>query len=721
MKHKSSCGCDSPDPPKRHSPPKKCNDSNSQVRSKPCDCGPVYKELCKTPFNLIADFAYLQNHRQAKSVKSGGQITTTYTAGATDKASPGYRALIQTFAGQKYRLNITARLVSGDVAFVYIETLNGDVRLVPRDRTFTTGFNQSYVVDFTAIDCATWIGVLFQCVDESYRLETTEFVLTCADACPVICPTGPVGPIGPIGPPGIKGATGNTGAPGPTGPTDCSLVEECLCEIPICTDEYIYDLCIDITQTNLDAINGAFSAGTTINILGYLLPDSVTEPLDPIVEIAVVPITFLTLKTAFIAAGWTVVPDIGNTPFQAILTGQTSVIMNVFIGVAGTLCPPSPPFPIGLPTNCTQIVACATTNCENMLLVRKPGDDCELCWAHVCPPQTETSVGKCGTDDHVAITPAATLSASASLSVGPNGDGFLSAQKPTPGNILGGDCRGIRAVDWQMSRQFSDRVASGNFSVIGGGTNNQVVASTSVIGGGQSNSISGGSNSFVGGGQSNSIDAAYTAIIGGVSNLITNNGLVSTILGGFENECDAQYSVASGRQAKTRLYGQQAWSAGQFATKGDQQCSKYMLKWNGVCPRTESDSGQITYYYELVLFNSTRMKMPRPATWLFNIDVVVGDQSNYQYASCKVSLVLVNITGNIVSQQMGLGTAIILEPVIIIDNGLPPPMSDEFTIEVQIILNVDATPLDPTNMIACVDVVEINHHGPSVPCIPLPI
>lgn len=87
----------------------------------------------------------------------------------------------------------------------------------------------------------------------------------------------------------------------------------------------------------------------------------------------------------------------------------------------------------------------------------------------------------CSGEDHVAITPGPTTSSNASISIGPKGTGFLSAQKPTPGSITGGECRGKFAVDLQMKRNDPNQVAVGDYSVIGGGLNN--LASNAQLGG----------------------------------------------------------------------------------------------------------------------------------------------------------------------------------------------------------------------------------------------
>lgn len=184
----------------------------------------------------------------------------------------------------------------------------------------------------------------------------------------------------------------------------------------------------------------------------------------------------------------------------------------------------------------------------------------------------------CSGRNHVAILPDSDLGQDTSISIGPNplGVGFLSAQKPTPGSGVGGDCRGEKAVDWQMDRTGSNAVAGAQYSVIGGGSNNMIdnqsinsnimggednlieQSLNSTIGGGVNNqiisqvqqnscNIAGGNHnvigflttdasySFIGGGQDNNIDSVGSIVGGGTGNRINKDSINSVIVGGKEN------------------------------------------------------------------------------------------------------------------------------------------------------------------------------------------
>src|SRR5690606_12654305 len=124
-----------------------------------------------------------------------------------------------------------------------------------------------------------------------------------------------------------------------------------------------------------------------------------------------------------------------------------------------------------------------------------------------------------------------------SLSIGPIGNGFLCAQIPTPGNIQGGDCRGIKSVDWQMERNNSDEVANAPYSSILGGINNKIDNNSdySSISGGNNNYIQTSQNSNISNGNSNIINNSNnSSMLSGNGNFI-NNAIYSVILSGENN------------------------------------------------------------------------------------------------------------------------------------------------------------------------------------------
>ena len=153
------------------------------------------------------------------------------------------------------------------------------------------------------------------------------------------------------------------------------------------------------------------------------------------------------------------------------------------------------------------------------------------------------------------------------------GTGATLAQVPD-GTAAGGNKRGQYATDWQKSRASTNRIASGNYSTIGGGQSNTASGEYSTIaggdnctasslysfvGGGQSNTaqtnthaaVCGGSGntasgqySFVGGGSSNTASSGRAAVAGGQGNVAS--GLYSFIGGGESNTANSFYAAISG-------------------------------------------------------------------------------------------------------------------------------------------------------------------------------
>jgi hypothetical protein len=106
-------------------------------------------------------------------------------------------------------------------------------------------------------------------------------------------------------------------------------------------------------------------------------------------------------------------------------------------------------------------------------------------------------------------------------------------------------------------------VASGDWSVVGGGQKNVAPANYSTIAGGNNNSISGSSTfGFIGGGGTNTV-----------------TGFIASVIGGYGNVASGQYSTASGVGSSTRgIQGLFASSAGNFTTSADSQWAVYNLR-----------------------------------------------------------------------------------------------------------------------------------------------
>ncbi len=114
------------------------------------------------------------------------------------------------------------------------------------------------------------------------------------------------------------------------------------------------------------------------------------------------------------------------------------------------------------------------------------------------------------------------------IALTPKGNGALTAQI-ADNTTTGGNKRSIYATDWQRSRSANTQVASGNYSVIGGGSDNVSSADHSVVNGGIGNTAS-NLGATVGGGASNIVSGTFSTVSGGLTNVVS--GDFSSILGG---------------------------------------------------------------------------------------------------------------------------------------------------------------------------------------------
>jgi hypothetical protein len=134
----------------------------------------------------------------------------------------------------------------------------------------------------------------------------------------------------------------------------------------------------------------------------------------------------------------------------------------------------------------------------------------------------------------------------------------------------GGNTRGQRAVDLQAARSAATQVASGDYSVIGGGQNNTASGYVATVGGGYANTASGnaatvgggyanaasGIGATVGGGQSNTASFYFATVGGGYANAAS--GYTATVGGGYANVASGDYSAIPGGyylQVGTRSFG----------------------------------------------------------------------------------------------------------------------------------------------------------------------
>lgn len=264
------------------------------------------------------------------------------------------------------------------------------------------------------------------------------------------------------------------------------------------------------------------------------------------------------------------------------------------------------------------------------------------------------------------------------------GVGALLAQIPDD-TIVGGSKRGVKAIDWQLQRTSAASVASGNFSVIGGGSSNRASGQNSIVAGGAFNSASGnagtvsggfgntatpdfvaicggqnnlassgsehafiggglanvislGTHNTVSGGNANSIsNGGYGVVAGGRSNLIntakqygtvsggfsnTAQGVGSVVAGGIQNRADTDFSMAFGKSSITRTTGELAHCAGGFVGNGD-AARRYLI----LCTKTNSATGVILTADGTVTVANNGLRLDRDGAIVFSGQVVARIES----------------------------------------------------------------------------------------------
>jgi len=133
-----------------------------------------------------------------------------------------------------------------------------------------------------------------------------------------------------------------------------------------------------------------------------------------------------------------------------------------------------------------------------------------------------------GTSTTQATSVIRSLGTNSGIALVPNGTGAITANIPD-GTATGGNARGNNAVDLQSSRTANTNIASGQNTVISGGSTNTASSNFSTISGGQLNTASTGTHATVVGGQSNTSSGAHS------------------VSGGFSNTASGQFSHVGGR------------------------------------------------------------------------------------------------------------------------------------------------------------------------------
>jgi len=109
---------------------------------------------------------------------------------------------------------------------------------------------------------------------------------------------------------------------------------------------------------------------------------------------------------------------------------------------------------------------------------------------------------------------ASNAASTVNISIDPKGSGSILGSVPD-GTAVGGNARGIFAIDFQLTRSLATQVASGSYSIIGGGANNTAGIENATIAGGISNQAY--ALCTIGGGFNNTASTATPSVTGSVT------------------------------------------------------------------------------------------------------------------------------------------------------------------------------------------------------------
>lgn len=222
-----------------------------------------------------------------------------------------------------------------------------------------------------------------------------------------------------------------------------------------------------------------------------------------------------------------------------------------------------------------------------------------------------------GTVPVVSLT-ATNAATNVDIALKPKGSGALSAHI-ADSTSTGGNKRNGWCVDWQMSRNNANQVASSSYATLSGGDQNRVAGDYGTVGGGSANAISGGSYGCIPGGQGNTVSANY-AFSAGRTN--TSSAQYTTTLGvsctasgtasiamGSGAVASGENSYACGENCSTRgVRAAFVESAGQLATAGDAQGGRYYLRkrtTNNTPIAVTSDAGAASSTNQIILPNAS--------------------------------------------------------------------------------------------------------------------
>ena len=204
--------------------------------------------------------------------------------------------------------------------------------------------------------------------------------------------------------------------------------------------------------------------------------------------------------------------------------------------------------------------------------------------------------------------------------------------------VVDGSARGEGATDLQALRSNATEVASGDYSVIGGGTSNTANNTYATILGGLNN-VASGYISTIGGGDENEASGGRAIIPGGSQNIASGDYATSV---GRQNESNGDYTTTLGYLAIADKYGQSVQASGSFVTNvgGLAQTSK-LVAHRYIASHTD------TTWYEIYLDGNTPnlITLAADTLWAYNILIVGISQGATDYFAYSILGSIINCGG----------------------------------------------------------------------------
>ena len=196
-----------------------------------------------------------------------------------------------------------------------------------------------------------------------------------------------------------------------------------------------------------------------------------------------------------------------------------------------------------------------------------------------------------------------------SVVIGPSGTGYLSLLTPD-GTTAGGNQRGDRAVDFNVSLASAANVASGANSFSCGADARASGAGSFAFGNAGASTIASGAGAIaIGVGTTSS--ALNSVAIGGYTTASGNYGATAF---GYSSTASGDSSLAYGDRSSAYLRGQLAGASGRFGANGDAQ-------WSALVARnsTAANSTPVSLFLD---GSSARIVIPANTAWAVDVTII---------------------------------------------------------------------------------------------------